>query len=1268
MRSVKRLTALLLALCLLAGCAFAEDVGGPELSADGQIGQEQGEQPAGSEPTEPSAPGQVGGLDQPAAPEEPVEPDEPATPAEPGQPSEPAAPPVAAAPAQPAWDESQCQHNTPECEQAPTCEVPGCGHITQDAHGLDIPVCELGLWLLGAQDAPGIMTLSVRANVIDLNVADATIYRSGSYRVTGGNLRPGASLRVAKNRVVVLQLTDTTIGELTVENGSQLHIETQGQNALESLIPTGKNEIVFAKGGAMTIKAVKELPENSDVTFEVKGGSVQASLVEKNGLVCYGFDGQGAQSVAVDGLAYPATPDKAGAFYLWLPVPEEGMKWTAETKEDLLRVIKAANLPQETLAEIIPGVENALQANTTYVLRGEVPEGTLLTIAENGVTVALEDAQSTGTLINASAAYTLHVTGENTVDTLQGGSVTLQGDGKLTVNGALPANAAFRSGRYVLANPPAGYAAYAVGYPLENQTVTLDGVESPMLTSASGALLLPIPAKGKTYAITADEETVTVRTADEGELAFILTEAHPTADADDATTFTVAGDGTFVTGVIAASGATANASFQNVRLQGNDALLNLNNEHLTVTLTGDNTLQSASGKAIALAGDSSVVLNAASGRLALLGQNDLTGITLQGNILVEPATSEPHLSLLVRDQNGNPVPNKAMTVSIGGNAMQYITHYDGSLHLWGLGDVSGQEIAATDGENVYTAVVVDNQAQVTTGLTDFSDVTFTNQADGSVLVNWTVTGAGTTGIQVLHGPEAIDMPDTYVPEATRLIQQGNAGVCIAGVPDGDVITVRVFATQAEGAELNEESADGFQFGEIQTYQRRPAWKYNGHTGDADADYTGKAYVPVIKLPANAEITYTGKGLVNGKPVEPGDYVMKVTIPEGDPTYQAGTTEIPFTIHKLVATIEPGNNLQKYKYRDDPEFTWTVKGLLSGDTVTGQLTREPGEEVGEYAWRTNGFFAPEYYELRIAPNAQPFVILPLAPMGGMWVDEIMNPVQQTIMLQDGRKLSVTLTAQESLTVTHSVLGNLVRNENDENRLMTPQLSWNAENDEVLLMLRAEPEMSIDHGYQTDSMGNVLWGERRMRLSGNGLDHMKRMGITALTLINKNASITCRVEDFLSDEIAQAVKDMGGQMNSAVFYLKVEPVQESPDGIRPVTDGWRMGAVLKVGNQEMDVTPMLPSLIAAVDMEPIAELLSNMNRYDEETFPTQFALSMEDGTALETTFVEPFEEDELQKASFPNMMYINRYAFAPLTASGTVYAVNAPGTEDVTAEAE
>jgi len=1145
------------------------------------------------------------------------------------------------------WDESLCDHMNPDCEQAPDCDVLDCPHVTQDVHGLDVPACSLGLWLLDAVERSGISTYSVRSLTIDLNAADAKIYRSGAYTVKGGEQRPGASLWIAGGRAVVLNLQDVTLDALTMEDKGVLSLRFAGESAIGSLRIGGESEVTFAGPGALSIDGMSL---GGNTRASVERGSLKANFPEQGGKVLTTFPAQGAATATVHEDTLAAQPHADGSFYLWLPAAEPGMKWVSALEGTVLAITQEADVPAEIPAVIVPGQDNVLLGGKTYTLAGEVPAGTHLTIQESGVTVVLDGATASGTLIDASCAYTLHVKGSSTIDALSGGPVTIINEGLLTVRGALPQDAALLSGAYVLPQPPAGYAALDAGFALENQRLTVKGAEHPLLMNAAGQLLLPQPAQGMIWAITLDNGVISAIEAEEGAKAFTLTKDAPVADAAGAKEFTVTGDGSFVDGHITAVGASASASFRDVRLQSGEAVLRLDGEQLSVSLSGNNTLSSTSGDAISLANGSALSLNVTSGRLLIRSQSQVEGISLYGNILFEPEPDMPHTRLMIRDRSGNPVPNRSLTVIIGGQTYHYTTQYDGSLHLWGLGDIDGQEVAATDGEEVFTAVIMGGEAEMTTGLDLTGGIAFASQADGSLSMTWQVEGAGSSGVQLLWGESAMEMADTFVHGAQQLLGDGQS-VTVNGIPAGSVVTARLYATASEGAVLTEESADGFQFSEVFHYVHRGQWRTDKN---ADATYTGKPYRNPIQVPDGADVTYSGN-LTDGRPVNVGRYTMHVTIPEGNPLYLPGTADIDFEIKKIRLTISPAPNQQKYMHRPEPEFVYTVSGLMEGDAVTGLLSREPGEEPGEYGWVLDSLVVPDYYTLRLDGEAMPFLIIPLAPLGGILVDEIMHPVVQQIMLRDGRRLSVTLHAQESVTISGSVLGQLVRNEKDAARVFTPSLHWNERTDEVLLHLRAEPEQNRDQGYKTDSRGNVLWGTRVLRVGYMGLTHMQKMGITALCLEHNGAAVLVRVEDFLTQELEKAIKASGGNLTSTVFRITLEPVTVMPEGIRPVTQGWHIRAVMGEGNREQEISAYLPSLTVLVDMEGVAEMLENADRYAEEAFPAQFTLATEKGETLPSTFVAPFQADELDKADFPSMMSVNRYLMAEIKGEATVYAV-------------
>ena len=59
-----------------------------------------------------------------------------------------------------------------------------------------------------------------------------------------------------------------------------------------------------------------------------------------------------------------------------------------------------------------------------------------------------------------------------------------------------------------------------------------------------------------------------------------------------------------------------------------------------------------------------------------------------------------------------------------------------------------------------------------------------------------------------------------------------------------------------------------------------------------------------------------------------------------------TAEFDFTVTKKAITVK-ANAVSKDEKKADPEFTYTVDGLVSGDALSGALARAEGEKAGEY---------------------------------------------------------------------------------------------------------------------------------------------------------------------------------------------------------------------------------------------------------------------------------------------------------------------------------
>ena len=74
-------------------------------------------------------------------------------------------------------------------------------------------------------------------------------------------------------------------------------------------------------------------------------------------------------------------------------------------------------------------------------------------------------------------------------------------------------------------------------------------------------------------------------------------------------------------------------------------------------------------------------------------------------------------------------------------------------------------------------------------------------------------------------------------------------------------------------------------------------------------------------------------------------------------------------------IIPDPNQEKFMGEMDPEFTFTTRGLLGDDQVWGYLTREEGEDIGNYAFTLDMLETEDYYTLRLPSDAYTFTILP-----------------------------------------------------------------------------------------------------------------------------------------------------------------------------------------------------------------------------------------------------------------------------------------------------
>ena len=723
-------------------------------------------------------------------------------------------------------------------------------------------------------------------------------------------------------------------------------------------------------------------------------------------------------------------------------------------------------------------------------------------------------------------------------------------------------------------------------------------------------------------------------------------------DAGDVERFEVVGIAGYAQSAITASGAKASAVFEQAMLRSDGPVLTLNDEQLTIVLNGDNGFVS-NETAIRLDDASSLTLDVQSGRLLLRSQTELDGITLRGNIKVEPEPELPHLCMTVHDRYGNPVPNATLTVTIGSREYLYTTHFDGSLHVWGVTAADVSAITATDGRSMFVLREVTREQRA-----EIASVVCRDLPDGTMVVTVDAGGAKSCGVQYIAASQNRDVAEGLMDQAERVMCDENGRAVITGVESGQTVSLRAFAAMEAGLTLTAENEKRFTFGEVIHWDHRIPMI--SEEGELDAVYTGEAYRNPLKLPEGAKVTYTGPGLgAMSVPVAVGDYEMHVTVPDGDPIYLAGVYDMAFSIRPIQLVIVPAPNQEKYAGDPDPEFVWTAEGLLEGDEPEGMLLREPGEDVGNYAFVLDGISLPDYYALTLAKDAPAFTILPAEFVGGfmgMW--EPLYPVKQEIRRNDGRSMFVILNTQDNLTIGNTVMGQMIRSTDDNQpRWFSPSLSWNPETDTVVLRLRMEPEINTDKGYATNPDGSLRWGGRYLRISWMALQSLYTRGIDAVSISNNDAALTVPLEGFLTDEMQALVKKNGGDLSSVRFKLQILPVADEPEEVlaqRPVTEGWMMSVTMVVGLKEYDVIPMLPGTAAAVDLEPVARLLERVQLYDAEAFPTQFSLSY-DGVLTDAVCIEPFMPSEEEHTPWLRLLYTDRYLTAPLTGTTTLWCV-------------
>ena len=122
----------------------------------------------------------------------------------------------------------------------------------------------------------------------------------------------------------------------------------------------------------------------------------------------------------------------------------------------------------------------------------------------------------------------------------------------------------------------------------------------------------------------------------------------------------------------------------------------------------------------------------------------------------------------------------------------------------------------------------------------------------------------------------------------------------------------------------------------------------GNAGNGSVTYQ-------YKLKGADDSTYT-----TTVPTNAGNYVVKATVLE-TANYNGGSKTSEFAIAKKALTITADAKSKTYG-EEDPALTYTSSGLVSGDAITGSLTREAGNDADTYDILQGTLSAGNNYEI------------------------------------------------------------------------------------------------------------------------------------------------------------------------------------------------------------------------------------------------------------------------------------------------------------------
>ena len=250
---------------------------------------------------------------------------------------------------------------------------------------------------------------------------------------------------------------------------------------------------------------------------------------------------------------------------------------------------------------------------------------------------------------------------------------------------------------------------------------------------------------------------------------------------------------------------------------------------------------------------------------------------------------------------------------------------------------------------------------------------------------------------VLVTPDTVSLPYGTADKDARTL----TAVSVVS-PESDLGTLRYYwqrqvendnwQSMACGIDMNEYTIpEDLDAGEY-TYRCLVTNSLNGGRAEGTSDYVPvtieKAAAKIVTEPRAISLTYNGRPqrlAMSGSAIggtmlysldgerwstsipnvtDAGDYTLYYMVQgdenhtdlDGEQIPDGGQIEVSVAKRKLVITAEPK---EKFRGEKDPELTYLVEGLASGDKLVGQLSREAGEDVGTYLISSRGIEPAEY---------------------------------------------------------------------------------------------------------------------------------------------------------------------------------------------------------------------------------------------------------------------------------------------------------------------